>query len=142
MEPLEDHEDLVGVLLSMPMPLSLQDISHMSPAPRTPMWTLGSRTVELHSVAHQVLEQLHEQGALTVDRRQLVAGDDAPVSSMIAEAGAVPGRALLPGPRGRSRGQRPTREKANRSLMSCCMRLAPSTAYSMYWSPRSSSWPL
>jgi hypothetical protein len=36
---------------------------------------------------------------------------------------------------------RPTRLNASRSLISCCMRLAPSTASSMYWSAFSSSRP-
>ena len=36
---------------------------------------------------------------------------------------------------------RPMRENASRSLMSRCMRCAPSTAKAMYWSARSSSWP-
>ena len=36
---------------------------------------------------------------------------------------------------------RPTRENESRSLISCCMRSAPSTANAMYWSARSSSLP-
>ena len=40
-----------------------------------------------------------------------------------------------------SRLMRPTRENASRSLIRSCIRLAPSTAKSMYWSARSSSWP-
>ena len=36
---------------------------------------------------------------------------------------------------------RPTRENASRSLISCCMRSAPSTANAMYWSARSSILP-
>ena len=36
---------------------------------------------------------------------------------------------------------RPIRENASRSLISRCIRWAPSTANPMYWSARSSSWP-
>ncbi len=36
---------------------------------------------------------------------------------------------------------RPTLLNASRSLISTCIRVAPSTANSMYWSARSSSWP-
>ena len=40
-----------------------------------------------------------------------------------------------------SRADRPTRLYWSRSLISACIRLAPSTANSMYWSARASSWP-
>ena len=67
----------------------------------------------------------------------------ADVSSMTAD------RALTAASSGSSSGTgpstslaRPTREKVSRSLIRTCIRFAPSTAKSMYFRPRSSSWSL
>ena len=65
----------------------------------------------------------------------------APVSSMAVVRLLTAASTHVPRSTATNRsGTRPTREKARRSLMSPCIRLAPSTANSMYWLPRSSSW--
>ena len=100
---------------------------------------------ELDRVADQVLE--HERRAAsrspqTTGRR--------PSTSTVAPVSSMAERERLAALRRRARRRRraragastrPTREKASRSLISSCMRLAPSTAKAMYCSPRSSSWP-
>ena len=124
---------------SMPMPLSRTENAHgRRPSLGRHVDRGGSLAAELERVADQVLEDLRQQRRLAQDRGQRIVRDPAPASSIgrrRLRQGASPqassrstGRAASP--------SRPTRENASRSLISCCIRLAPSTANSMYWSAR------
>ncbi len=101
---------------------------------------------ELERVGDQVLEQRDQQRALAAHDRQAVRLDAGRRCSSStprqrrALASASDARRARPA-RARVRSV-PTRENASRSLISACIRFAPSTANSMYWSARSSSWPL
>ena len=149
-QALEDDEDLVGELLGMPMPLSDTVITH-SPSccryPRSQSMTIAGRGdlrarnfIALpirfcHSIVSSVGSPLiagqrpvraHDLGARLLDR-------DGQVGQAGVQRGVQVdlGLAVVP--------SRPTREKLSRSLISTCIRLAPSTAKPMYSIPRSSS---
>ena len=111
-QPLEDHEDLVGVLRfdadavvaagELPQVGALVDGD-------APMCTRGaSGAAELHPVADQVLEQLDQQARVAVDRRQRVVADHGrrlrrePARAVVAPAPGPargrPRRSRWPGP--------------------------------------------
>ena len=130
---------------SMPMPLSAH--GELASRRRRRAAAIAHRAAARRRgtsrVADQVLEQRRQQRPVALHRRAASPatiarrpprarspGCAAPASSDLVEVDGSTAAST-----------RPTREKASRSLMSSCMRLAPSTAKAMYWSARSSSWP-
>ena len=125
------------------MPLSWQANSHIAVhAPAVILITGGSSIApELDRVADQVREQL--------DQQRPVAGDTVGSRStvIVASLSAIAASSsddrlaghLVQVDRAEVGPGWPTRENASRSLISTCMRLAPSTAYAMYCLARSSS---
>ena len=125
---------------SMPMPLSRTRTRHSSPSslgadarPRG-----GAVAAELDRVADQVLEHGGEQRRLAAHASAAAPASTRRRASSIARREVVERLRRSDRRRGRPARTRPvvrpTREKASRSLISCCIRLAPSTAKSMYWS--------
>ena len=144
-QALEDDEDPVGVLgVDADAVVGHGELPALAVAARRDAHQRRLVAVELDRVGDQVLEHESEQRALAVGPRA-----DPPAPRRWRRSPRWParghssrarrGRRRRPARGGRS--TRPTREKASRSLISACMRLAPSTAKAMYCSPRSSSWP-
>lgn len=142
-QTLEDDEDLLGELGAIPIPLSVTVKCQTSSSRTQPtVITHGSSArrnftafpIRFCQIMARVVPSPFTSGS--VSSRTTVVPDSSMTSARLASARSSE----------RSRSTvlqlswtRPTREKVSRSLMSTCMRLAPSTAKSMYCLPRASS---
>ncbi|OLT46786.1 hypothetical protein BJF88_04080 [Cellulosimicrobium sp. CUA-896] len=129
---------------SIPMPLSATDSSQWVAWASTPTCTRGARsgcrnfTAFPTRFASSWCRSARSPTTTGSGSCVTVAPDDSRVSERSPSTVAS---ACSRSTSTRSVPVRPTRENPRRSWMRRCMRLAPSTAKSMYWSARSSSWP-
>ncbi|CPU65144.1 Uncharacterised protein [Mycobacteroides abscessus] len=129
---------------SMPIPLSSTDSSQWVSRASTPTCTTGARSGwrNFSALPTRFARSWCRSACSPTTTGSGSCVTRAPDSAILSEkSSSTPRSSSSRSTSTRSVPVRPTRENPSRSWMRRCMRFAPSTAKSMYWSARSSSSP-